>query len=149
MRRFLRRWKQTSWPDRALLCEAMLLLGGARILIAILPFRLISRIVGRIRVSLVLDEAISTAIASRISWAVQACARRAPFRAVCFQQGLAAHVMLRRRGIPSVLYYGVSEGEDRRLAAHVWVCDRGRIVIGGKDISRFVVLAEFPSPNHT
>jgi hypothetical protein len=125
----------------------MLLLVCARILIAILPFRRIAQIAGRIRPALVLRKTTRNALTSRIGWAIQACARRAPFRAVCFQQGLATHVMLRRRGIPSVLYYGVAENGDRRLAAHVWVCDRGRVVIGGEDVSHFAVLAEFPLSN--
>jgi Transglutaminase-like superfamily len=41
----------------------------------------------------------------RIRWAILSCARRVPWRAMRFQQGLAAKLMLQRRGIPSVLYY--------------------------------------------
>ena len=50
---------------------------------------------------------------------------------MCFQQGLAAQLMLRRRGIPSVLYYGAAQ-DGSGLHAHVWVRDGDIDVIGGE-----------------
>jgi hypothetical protein len=67
-----------------------------------------------------------------------------PWKAVCFQQGLALHLMLRRRGIASVLNYGVGKKEDERLAAHVWVDVGSETVIGGEEAPRFARLARFP-----
>src|SRR5262249_28593518 len=80
----------------------------------------------------------------RIRWAIIATASRVPWRAVCFQQGLAAQMMLRRRNIPSVLYYGAAQGRGG-LSAHVWVRDGNVDVIGGEMAHRFAVLATFPS----
>jgi hypothetical protein len=66
---------------------------------------------------------------------------------LCFQQGLAAQLMLRRRGIPSVLYYGAAQGDRTGLCAHVWVQDGEVDVIGGEIAHRFAILATFPSQN--
>jgi hypothetical protein len=63
---------------------------------------------------------------------------------MCFEQGLAAQFMLRRRGIPSVIYYGVAPDDQRGLSAHVWVSDGDIDVVGGEVASRYAVLATFP-----
>jgi hypothetical protein len=63
---------------------------------------------------------------------------------MCFQQGLAAQLMLRRRGIPSVLYYGAAQDDRSGLYAHVWVRDGDVDVIGGEIADRFAILAAFP-----
>jgi len=55
--------------------------------------------------------------------------RRLPWHTVCFHEGLAAHWMLRRRGLPSRLHYGIRQQGDR-LTAHVWVDVAGSAVIG-------------------
>jgi hypothetical protein len=70
-----------------------------------------------------------------------------PWRTLCFQQGLAAQLMLRRRGIPSVLYYGAAQDDLNGLYAHVWVRDGDVDVIGGEIAYRFAILATFPPQN--
>ena len=80
----------------------------------------------------------------RVRRAIIIAARQVPWRAVCFQKGLAAQFMLRRRGVPSVLYYGAALGNANDLSAHVWVRDGGVDVIGGKLASRYAQLAAFP-----
>jgi hypothetical protein len=75
---------------------------------------------------------------------VGACADRVPWKAVCFQRGLALHWMLRRRGIASVLHYGIAQGNDRGLRAHVWISADGRVVLGGAEAAEFTCVASFP-----
>jgi hypothetical protein len=76
---------------------------------------------------------------------VIACARRLPWHPMCFPRGLAAQWMLRRRGIPSVLYYGAAPDAVKGVAAHVWVCDGEVPVIGGRAAEGMAVLARFPA----
>lgn len=83
----------------------------------------------------------------RIRWAIITTAARVPWRALCFQQSLAAQIMLRRRGVPSVLYYGAAQDDRSGLFAHVWVRDRDTDIIGGEIASRFSILATFPPQN--
>lgn len=83
--------------------------------------------------------------AAAIALAVEAAARRAPWSALCFERGLAAHFMLRRRGWDSTLCYGARNDGSRGPSAHVWVRLRGRDVIGGEEAPRFAELARFPA----
>ena len=140
----LRRVWRISWQDRLLLLEAILWLGVAGIAITLLPFRHVGRFAARpIRQPLPRDARLEKI--RRIRWAITTTAARVPWRALCFQQGLAAQLMLRLRGIPSVLYYGAAQDDRSGLYAHVWVRDGDVDVIGGEIASRFAILATFPS----
>jgi hypothetical protein len=59
------------------------------------------------------------------------------------QQGLAAQLMLRRRAIPSVLYYGLAQDDRSGLHAHVWVRAGDFDVIGGEIASSFASWRHF------
>ena len=84
------------------------------------------------------------AAAADIGWAVDAAARRAPWTPRCFERGLAAHFMLRRRGWDPTLCYGARSDDSLGPSAHVWVRLEGRDVIGGEEAPRFAELARFP-----
>jgi hypothetical protein len=128
------------WADRLLLAEALLTLALASLAIRLLPFRRVVGVAGSAdRGGAATDSEGET---RRVVWAVGAWARRVPWKAVCFQRGLAVHVMLRRRGIPSHLHYGVSQADG--LKAHVWVSAAGRDVIGGEEAAGFTCLATYP-----
>jgi hypothetical protein len=143
---FLRKFRCLSWQDRLLLLEAILSLAVAGIAIAVLPFRHIGTLAARpIRRRHPSSDERLTAV-TRIRWAIRAAARRVPWRALCFQQGLAAQFMLRDRGIPSVLYYGAAQDDRDGLFTHVWVRDGDIDVIGGDTADHYAVLATFP-PN--
>jgi hypothetical protein len=117
-------------------------LGAVSTMIAVLPFR---KVVGLAARNGRLTRS-DLATVSRCSWVVDAWADRVPWRAVCFQRGLALHLMLRRRGIPSVLHYGVAQNEDKGLHAHVWVDVNCQTVMGGEEsLARFARLASFPA----
>jgi hypothetical protein len=83
--------------------------------------------------------------ADRIGWAVEAAARRLAWRPLCFERGLAAHMMLRRRGQPSVLHYGARSDGSLGPSAHVWVRLGARDVVGGEEAALFATLATFPA----
>jgi hypothetical protein len=131
------RLRALSWPDRALLAEALVVLSLAALAVALAPFRTIDRFAGRPSRSAPPRDA-RQAIA-RVAWAVRAGARRAPLRAKCFEQGLAAAWMLRRRGVSTLLHYGAAR-EDDNLVAHVWVTAGDDDVIGCENKDRFAEL---------
>ena len=138
----MRKRRRLSWRDRLLLLEATFWLAVAALVIAVLPFHHLGRLAA-FPLCRQAPPQQSRLTGQRVRWSVIACARLVPWRAMCFQQGLAAQLMLRRRGIPSVLYYGAAL-EDQRLSAHVWVRDRDADVIGGEIASRYAVLTAFP-----
>ncbi|MEO0031216.1 MAG: hypothetical protein RIS94_974 [Pseudomonadota bacterium] len=134
--------------DRALLAEAFVLLLIAAPLLRLLHFRTIGRLVSR---ALPGPPRHDPALIRRIGWAVDRAARRSPLRALCFEQGLAAQWMLRRRGIDSTLLFGAAPRANgaRPIDAHVWVQSAGQDVCGTPEPGRYAVLATFPAGRTT
>lgn len=125
---------------RLFLIEALAALTLASMLIAMLPFRWAVRVVAGRPAATPADPRV----AGRIAWALRNWAGRVPWRAMCFQQGLAAQLMLRRRGRAATVHYGARH-DDGRLVAHVWVRSGATDVIGCEDVARYGLLATFPS----
>ena len=130
-------------------CEALVWLAVAAFTLRAFPFKAVIGLAVRPLRRSAPSEPAATDLAADIRWAVLAAARRAPWRTVCIHRGLAAQIMLRRRGAPSRLYYGARSGGARvdgsqGLAAHVWVRLGDRVVVGGEGADRFAVLAAFP-----
>jgi hypothetical protein len=134
------RRNRPSLADAPILAEALAALALASLAIALLPFR---RVAAAASAPGRGPERADPETVRRARSAVTGWSRRVPWRAVCFQKGLAVHWMLRRRGIPSVLLYGVRNGGDG-LAAHVWVDVDDQTVIGGEEAANFTCLARFP-----
>jgi len=108
--------------------EAAVLLAGASLAIRWLPFRRLVRLMGQGPPR----PAPAISDLAAIPLAVRRASARLPWKTVCFQEGLAAHWMLRARGIDSRLHYGIRPGAAG-LSAHVWVEADGRIVIGEEE----------------
>lgn len=135
-----RRLVRLPWRDRFLLVETIVLLGFAAICIALLSFSTVTKIAaGRSRAR----PPASPAEARRIAWAVNACARRVPWRAVCFQRGLAAQLLLRRRRLHAVLCYGIRPDRGDGLAAHVWVRSGDADIVGCEAAADYRLVATF------
>ena len=84
-------------------------------------------------------------VIGKVRWAVTAAARHAPIQFVCFPQAIAGQSMLRRRGIASTMYYGVSHSPEGALEAHVWLMTSDRYILGGESAANFRVLKTFPA----
>jgi hypothetical protein len=138
----LRRAWRLGGSNWRLLGEALVLLAAASAAIRLFPFRRTAALMSRSR--LAIRESAGDRLINQCRWAVNAWADRVPWRAVCFQRGLALQLMLRRRGIPALLHYGVMQDGERGLQAHVWVSVNGRAVQGGEEAAGFACLATFP-----
>ncbi len=120
----------------ALWAEAVAELVRARASLAVRPFRDVIARRGRLHAAESAMEAVAPlhgadrARAQGVGWAVRSVAHWMPFRALCLQQALAADAMLRRRGLPSVLTFGVRQDEDGGFYAHAWV-DAGGVRVTG------------------
>ncbi|HET9176524.1 MAG TPA: lasso peptide biosynthesis B2 protein [Pseudolabrys sp.] len=80
--------------------------------------------------------------ANWVAWAVEKAAAKPWINALCLPRALAAHAMLRRRGIASRLCLGIARKESG-LAAHAWVeVDKQKIDAGGGEVA-YTRLAEF------
>ena len=80
-----------------------------------------------------------------VLWAIDAAAKSHK-ETLCLPRALAAHAMLRRRGVTSRICLGVAR-EYGQFAAHAWVeVGKTRVAFGG-DARTFTRLAEFGEPS--
>jgi hypothetical protein len=79
-----------------------------------------------------------------INWAVDMVSANSPLD-LCLPRALAAHAMLRRRGIASRLCLAVAR-EQQELAGHAWVEVDDDTIIGNTGGDRFTRIAEFGAP---
>jgi Transglutaminase-like superfamily len=141
----MRRWHKLwtflgmSWADRLRVCEAILALALARLIVVAVPFRLIAPRLSRGPESDACDEAISLGVRR----AVMAAARNVPWNAACLPQAMAAKAMLKRRGCGSSLHLGAGFNGQGQLIAHAWLVAGGTIVVGAAGIARVTQLARF------
>ena len=80
-----------------------------------------------------------------INWAVDTIAAKSPGNNLCLPHALAAHAMLRRRGIASRLCLAVAR-ERHELAGHAWIEVDDHTIIGDTGGNRFARIAEFGEP---
>jgi len=125
--------------------EALVLLAAFRVALAMMPVRtIIDRLTRRRADQATIPDATDTSQARlttrRVQWAVSAAARHSPVEFVCFPQALAAYTMLRRRGVPSTLVYGVARSDSGELMAHAWLTVGEVVVLGGESAIGFTAI---------
>lgn len=139
----LAKFRRMSPSEYVTLAEAMALIFLSAPVIKLAPFRRLGRLAS-LPVRRPVSPAKQDEEINEVLWALAAAAKRTPLRALCFEYGLTAQVMLRRRGVPSTLYYGVAPDQAKGVSAHVWV-RVGTIDITGNEIAhRYAELARFP-----
>jgi hypothetical protein len=151
IRRLWLRFGQVDNRRRALLAEAVACLLAARLALIVMPFPRLARRLGtfvpptdpRAMPAKMATADEQAPLAQEIGWAVTRAARYVPFRAVCLPQAMAARVMLRRRGVPSVMHFGAAKGTAKPLDAHAWLDAAGVEVTGYPVGENFAEIACF------
>jgi hypothetical protein len=77
-----------------------------------------------------------------VSWAVETIGSKPWMNALCLPRALAAHAMLRRRGIASRLCLGVAR-QDGAVTAHAWIEIGKHRIDGETGAEGFTRLAAF------
>ena len=140
---FLRRLQQARGRDLADFVEALCALTAASTAIKLLPFKTVVRTMGRELGQPQRPVEEYGELAGLVRQAVKRASARLPWTIVCFPEGLAAHWMLRRRGVPSFVHYGLRLSESK-LSAHVWVTLGGAVVVGEEMADFYKCVAVFP-----
>ena len=136
IRRPLRRFGEVGGHRRALVAEAVAWLWLARLALILIPFPTIAKRLGTFvppsdeRAVRARTRTAQAELAAEIGWAVTRSARYVPFNAVCLPQAMAARMMLKRRGVASVMHFGAAKGKDKPLDAHAWLDAAGVEVTG-------------------
>lgn len=151
IRRLLVRFGQVDNRKRALLAEAVAYLLAARLALIFLPFPRLARRLGAFvpptdpraseaKANAAPDQA---RLAEAVGWAVTRAAHYVPFKAVCLPQAMAAQVMLRRRGVGSVMHFGAAKGAEKAYDTHAWLDAAGIEVTGYPVKENFAEIARF------
>lgn len=128
----LKKLSDLSPADRRLLAQAVLYVAAARFALAFLRLQTIcefARSFGRRRCA-------PAHTASRIAWAVAAAGRFVP-RSTCLAEALAAHALMQRSGLASVIWVGVDRNVSAGFRAHAWVECAGQIAVGATESAGF------------
>ena len=134
--------------DWLLLAEAAGALALARLIVATRPP---GRLADRLGQLLAADAPVPRPVsddggqAGRVGWAIRCAAANVPFRAMCFEQALAARAMLDRRGIAAIIRYGVAPGPGGGMLAHAWTDAAGQPITGYPVRRAFQEIARFTS----
>jgi hypothetical protein len=151
IRRRLVRFGQIDNRRRLLLLEAAGWLLVARLALVLIPF---PRLAPRLGAFVSPQEARAAQArwpqtpdraeqAQIVGWAVTRAARYVPFKAVCLPQAMAARIVLKRRGIESVMHFGAARGEEKPIDAHAWLDAAGVEVTGYPVAAGFSEIACF------
>jgi len=131
--------------DRVRLVATWMLLGSARVVIAILPFRLIRGFLGEHHATTMTGEPSLAghrhARARHVATLIGIAAAHSPWRADCYPQALTARLMLTMARIPHTVRFGVRRDGDE-LRAHAWVL-AGDVMVTGGDGGDYTAVAAF------
>ncbi|HEU0133612.1 MAG TPA: lasso peptide biosynthesis B2 protein, partial [Allosphingosinicella sp.] len=116
---------RTAWPKRALVAEACwaLAIAETRLRLSSLKHQGVPGLVppGDEASAVQAGGAGERKAALEVGWAVTRVAAYFPASAMCLAQALAARAMLRRRGIGSLMHFGVARAEGGPFEAHAWL----------------------------
>ncbi len=140
----LRRLLELAWLERAVLLEAVVFLGLARLFLAVLPFRWIRRLAGSPNGPIPQSRPRDLARIQRIGTMIELASRNLPWFCLCLAQAIAGRFMLRWRGIPGKIFIGVMKDEQEdALCSHAWLKSGDLFVTGEKGHDTFTVITEF------
>lgn len=122
--------------------ESVLLLVGAGLALRTVPFRLIAPLLGRRCSPACVSGHADLETVHRVRRMMKLVARHLPWSPRCLSRAIAAKLLLRRRGISSVLCLGIRRCGDR-VDAHAWVVAGAVVVTGGESLKDFAPLAWF------
>lgn len=147
------RARALSPAQRRLFVEAAVWLGLLRIATLTLPYRRVAALL-RLTQSAASDGSDGvaapqagmtgvTGVTGVTGWALAAAAARTPWHSPCLVQSLAGYVILRRRGVPSVVYLGVAKDPAGEFMAHSWLRCGEVIVTGRGGHQRYAAIAAY------
>ena len=120
MGRLLKFWA-LSRRERQGLCEAGILLLLSNFCIKIMPWRHINRFLRAGWKDTAKSSAVRSEDIKLVRRSISRAANLLPCKSLCLSQSIAEFIMLRRRGIPAVMFAGVSYSNNSSLHAHAWV----------------------------
>jgi hypothetical protein len=129
--------------DRHLLLRAACWLAVIRVGVWLLPFQTLRRLVaGAAQASRRPSDARRLS-PDRVAWGVVVASQYVPGAGSCLVQALAGRILLAQSGIPGRVHIGFARDAQGQIEGHAWLESQGRIVIGGSELERYILLSAF------
>ncbi|MCP4177331.1 MAG: lasso peptide biosynthesis B2 protein [bacterium] len=106
--------------EKKTVIEVVLLLLYGRILL-LLPYKYMKQYFGNYSIESSESEILNPRELRKISRYIRHIGERLPWKCTCLVNAISAKIMLRRRKIPSTIFFGMAKDSDDKIAAHAWV----------------------------
>ena len=137
---------QLPFTRQWLLLEAMIWVVLGKGAIIVIPFRRLAQFLGSQHFSAAIPlTPEQTDTATQIAWALRNVGHYLRLAKPCYPLALAGKTMLRYRGIPTTLYFGVKKGTTTGLNAHAWLKAGALFVSGAKQHKQYTIVGQFAS----
>jgi hypothetical protein len=133
--------KKKSILDYCMFFEAWIFLNLSKLMILFFSFKKIAVRIGVPQYETDFKDQ-STGAVDEIQIAVMRGSKYVFFASNCYDKALTSTFMLKRRNIPSTIYFGVNMFENK-LTAHAWVRCGTLIVSGKKGHQKYTPIAWF------
>lgn len=138
------RFAQMPASERMLVIEALLAVCRVALFRRLLPIRCSIAAVGKQGLeSPEVGSQQQVEAAHQVSRALASVAAHAVPMPSCLTLAMAGSRLLRRRGVPSTMYLGVSKPTSSMLSAHAWLRAGPVIVTGKRNAESFPIIASF------
>jgi len=145
--RKINKFKQLPHEQRILFIEAWLLSGYYRISLKLVSFKRLIRLPEQqqSREDTIHLTDLQKTVSDSVARTVARMAGNTPWQSACLIQALVAQNMLRRRGIPGVIFLGVKKDQNDtdQIDSHAWLKCGETIITGLKGIDEFTVISRF------
>lgn len=138
--------KRLSWKQLLLISVVFLLNACIRLAVLVIPFRLLSKVLGVKGKSTPEDVPNShVTTAAKIGWVAEAVGRHTPWTSKCLDRAITTQLLLRLFRVPSTLYLGVGKDDANHMIAHAWLRCGSQVVTGADEVHRVQTVAQFAS----
>ncbi len=146
----MKRYLKLSFTMKLAVILVFVLLGITRLAIIVIPFKHLSKLLGRKNESTESEEKHERLIrAAKIGWIVETMSKFTPWESKCLVKAITAQLLLRVIGVSSTLYLGVAKDDSNQLIAHAWLRCGQLILTGANEAPRFKVVGQFASLQRT
>lgn len=135
----LHKFARLTVAEQRLLVKATFLLAVIRLGLWLIPYQTLRRRLEALKRVRGRPTRAACPSVDEIARAVTVGSRWVP-RATCLSQALAAQVLLVRNDHPAQLRVGFARAEEGELQGHAWLESGGAVVVGDRDLDRYVRL---------
>lgn len=137
-------WIRLPFNRHALLFETVLVLALAKLAKFLVPFRILSRVLGRqVSVDVALEDQLPPALYTELVWVFGVWKRYWPYPPVCLTEVMALKIMLLRRKIPCAIFIGVTSDPREGFQAHAWMRCGHTVLPRKQQLDHYKVISVF------